>query len=122
MTYSELCDLLVDRSDFSAHNQTAFFRETLNTLKQGEGARLGLERTTVDTPVYFSLGDLKSAIEAENGKMVPGAKGPKAGPLHGDFDRFLIRLESKLNDVRYDFLLKPQTKNRRVSSTLRHPA
>jgi DNA helicase HerA-like ATPase len=27
--------------------------------------------------------------------------------MHGNFDRFLIRLQSKLNDVRYDFLLKP---------------
>ena len=32
------------------------------------------------------------------------------GPLFGTFDRFLIRLDSKLNDVRYDFLLKPRTR------------
>ncbi len=27
--------------------------------------------------------------------------------MFGDFDRFLMRIESKLNDMRYDFLLKP---------------
>jgi len=107
MTYSELTDLLIDRTELSAHNQTAFFRETLNTLKQAEGGRLILPRTTVDTPVYFALDDLRAAVSAENMKMVPGERGPKKGPMHGDFDRFLMRLDSRLNDVRYDFLLKP---------------
>ena len=29
MTYAELCDLLIDRTEQAAHNQTAFFRDTL---------------------------------------------------------------------------------------------
>lgn len=107
MTYSELTDMLIDRTELSAHNQTAFFRETLNALKQAEGSRLGLPRTTVDTPVYFALDDLRATVATENTKMVPGERGPKKGPMHGDFDRFLMRLDSRLNDVRYDFLLKP---------------
>jgi uncharacterized protein len=107
MTYAELSDLLIDRTELSAHNQTAFFRETLNALKQAEGARLGLPRTTVDTPVYFSLNDLRATVDAENTKMVPGERGPKKGPMHGDFDRFLMRLDSRMNDVRYNFLLRP---------------
>lgn len=111
MTYSELTDLLIDRTDFSAHNQTAFFRDTLNTLKQSEGTRLQLPRTTVDTPIYFSLDDLRNLMQAENTKTVPGDRGPKKGPMHGDFDRFLMRLDSRLNDVRYDFLLKPRVRN-----------
>lgn len=117
MTYEELCDLLIDRTEFAAHNQTAFFRETLNTLKQVEGTRLNLPRTTVDTPVYFSLEALRSAIHAENERMVPGDRGMKKGPMHGDFDRFLMRLDSRLNDVRYDFLLKPRLRN--TSESLR---
>ena len=47
MTYAELCDLLVDQTDFSAHNQAAVFREALNTLRTEEGLRLGLERATL---------------------------------------------------------------------------
>jgi len=35
--------------------------------------------------------------------------------MFGDFDRFLMRLESKLNDVRYDFLLKPRSRNTSAS-------
>lgn len=111
MTYGELCDLLIDRTEFAAHNQIAFFRETLNTLRQAEGSRLGLSRTTVDTPVYFPLEALKDAIQGENERMVPGERGLKKGPMHGDFDRFLMRLDSRLNDIRYDFLLKPRLRN-----------
>ena len=109
MTCAGLCDLLIDRSELSAHNQTAFFRDTLNTLRVAEGERLGLPRTTVDTPVYFSLDELRTAILDENQRMVPGARNqPIKGPMHGDFDRFLMRLDSRMNDVRYDFLLSPR--------------
>lgn len=51
MTYAELCDLLIDRTEQAAHNQTAFFRDTLRQLREQEKAPLGLERVTVDTPV-----------------------------------------------------------------------
>lgn len=116
MTYAELCDLLIDHSEREAANQTALFRDTLYDLKQGEKTPLGLERVTVDTPVFFSLDELMNRVKTENERMVPGQRGPVKGPLHGDFDRFLIRLQSKLNDVRYDFLLKP--KKRTTSASL----
>src|SRR3990172_8468219 len=53
MTYAELCDLLIDHTDFSAHNQVAAFRDVLGRLRAAEGASpgLGLPRTTLDTPV-----------------------------------------------------------------------
>jgi len=35
--------------------------------------------------------------------------------MFGDFDRFLMRIESKLNDTRYDFLLKPRKRNTSAS-------
>jgi uncharacterized protein len=111
LSFAELCDLLVDRNEYTAHNQVAFFRDTLYLLKQVEKGPLGLERVTVDTPVYFSLEDLINMVRVKNSEMVPGGKGPKQGPLYGDFDRFLIRLDSRLNDVRYDFLLRPKTRN-----------
>lgn len=40
--------------------------------------------------------------------MVPGAKGKeKKGPLHGIFDRFLIRFDSRINDPRFRFMFSP---------------
>ena len=109
MTYGELCDLLIDHTDHSAHNQVAAFKEILGGLRIAEGTQLHLSRTTVDTPVFFDLAALRAAIEAKNGK-IPNARGDglKEGPLTGAFDNFLMRLDTKLNDVRYDFLLRPR--------------
>lgn len=114
MTYAELCDLLVDRGEREATNQTAFFRDCLLAGRSEENSRagLGLARVTVDTPIYFSLDDLLGVVRAKNVERV----GNRQGPMFGDFDRFLMRLESKLNDARYDFLLKPRT--RTTSSSL----
>lgn len=110
MTYAELCDLLIDRTEQAAHNQTAFFRDTLRQLRDREKASLGLNRVTVDTPVFFSLDELVATVRAKNTEMVQGARGSKQGDMFGDFDRFLVRLESRMNDVRYDFLLKPKVR------------
>ena len=41
-------------------------------------------------------------IEEKSHGSQPGKE--KQGPNYGVFDRFIMRLESKLNDVRYDFL------------------
>lgn len=108
MTFTELCDLLIEHGEREATNQTAFFRDCLLEGRQAENssAGLGLERVTVDTPIYFPLGELLDRVRAKNSERV----GPslKQGPMFGDFDRFLMRIESKLNDSRYDFLLKPR--------------
>jgi len=115
MTYAELCDLLIDRNEQTAHNQIAFFRDTIRTLKESEKAPLALNRVTVDTPVYFSLDSLISIVDAKNSEMVPGANKPKQGPMFGDFDNFLTRLTSRMNDVRYDFLLRPKVRTNSAS-------
>ena len=115
MTYAELCDLLIDRTEQAAHNQTAFFRDTLRQLREKEKTPLGLQRVTVDTPVYFSLDELVAEVATKNSEMVPGSRGPKQGDMFGTFDRFLVRLESRMNDVRYDFLLKPKVRTSSAS-------
>jgi DNA helicase HerA-like ATPase len=115
MTFAELCDLLIERSEREATNQTAFFRDCLNEGKQEENQTatpaLGLSRVTVDTPIYFSLDNLISKVRAKNVERV----GNRQGPMFGDFDRFLMRIESKLNDTRYHFLLKPVKRNTSAS-------
>ena len=115
MTYAELCDLLIDRTEQAAHNQTAFFRDTLRQLREKEKTPLGLQRVTVDTPVYFSLDELVTEVATKNSEMIPGSRGPKQGDMFGTFDRFLVRLESRMNDVRYDFLLKPKVRTSSAS-------
>ncbi len=117
MTYAELCDLLIEHSEREATNQTAFFRDCLLEGRQQESATatppLGLSRVSVDTPIYFSLDDLIAKVRAKNVERV----GNRQGPMFGNFDRFLMRIESKLNDTRYDFLLKPAKRNTSASLT-----
>lgn len=123
MTYAELCDLLIDHTDFSAHNQVAAFRDILGRLRVAEGKSpgLGLARTTLDTPVFFDLTALRTEIESMNGQVMGSSGKLINGTLTGKFDNFLMRLDSKLNDVRYDFLLKPKVRkdSASLSSLLR---
>lgn len=115
MTYAELCDLLIEHSEREATNQTAFFRDCLLEGRQEENRTatpaLGLARVTVDTPIYFSLDALITKVKEKNVERVE----KRQGPMFGDFDRFLMRIESKLNDVRYDFLLRPTKRNTSAS-------
>lgn len=123
MTYAELCDLFIDSTDFSAHNQVAAFRDVLGRLRAAEGASpsLKLPRTTLDTPVFFDLAALRAEIESMNGQIMGSSGKLINGTLTGKFDNFLMRLDSKLNDVRYDFLLKPKVRkdSASLSSLLR---
>ena len=114
MTFLELCDLLIDRTEFSAHNQLAVFRDAVNELKAIEGKALGLERTTLDTPIFFDLMELRKIVDSKNGLVLnPKTGNMIKGTLTGAFDNFLMRLDSRLDDNRYDFLLKPKV---RISS------
>jgi uncharacterized protein len=115
MTFAELCDLLIERGEREATNQTAFFRDCLMEGRAAENGRagLGLNRVTVDTPIHFSLDEILARVRSKNVERV-GVKQTQ-GPMFGDFDRFIMRLESKLNDVRYDFLLKPRLRNTSAS-------
>ena len=113
MTFSELCDLLIEHGEREATNQTAFFRDCVMEGRSAENANavpaLELSRVTVDTPIYFSLDDLLQKVRSKNVERVE----KRQGPMFGNFNRFLMRIESKMNDRRYDFLLKP---TKRVTS------
>ena len=121
MTFAELCDLLIEHSEREATNQTAFFRDCLFEGREAENQSatpaLGLARVTVDTPIYFSLDELMEKVRTKNVERI----GNRQGPMFGNFDRFLMRIESKLNDPRYDFLLKPKVRkdSASLSSLLR---
>ena len=110
MTFQELCDLLIDRTEFSAHNQLAIFRDAVNVLRTEEGNKLGLSRTTLDTPVFFDLSKLRDAVDQANRLVKSHTGNMVKGPLTGSFDNFLLRLDSRLGDSRYDFLLKPKVR------------
>jgi len=111
MTFAELVDLLIDRSDDSASSQIAFLRDSVHDLRNKSNKDLELGDISIDSPVYFSLSELYTYFEEAN-KMTTNF-GKEKGALAGLFDQFLMRLQSRMNDARYDFLLQPK---RRTSS------
>lgn len=114
MTFAELVDLLIDRNDASASSQIAFLRDSVHELRNQSNKDLGIGDISIDSPVYFSLQELYGYFESAN-KMTSNF-GKDKGPLAGLFDQFLMRLQSRMNDARYDFLLKP--KHRTSSDSL----
>jgi DNA helicase HerA-like ATPase len=110
MTFAELCDLFIDRNDPGASTQMAFLRETIFDLKKQSAKQLGLESVSLDSPVYFPIQEVYRNFKEANEMRTDFGK--TKGPLFGQFDEFLIKLNSRLNDVRYDFLLNPKRRNR----------
>jgi DNA helicase HerA-like ATPase len=109
MTFSELVDLFIDRTDDNASTQIAFLRDSVHDLRNKSNKALGISHLTVDSPVYFSLEELYGYFEEANKSTTNFGK--EKGPLAGQFDQFLMRLESRMNDVRYNFMLKPSHRN-----------
>lgn len=113
MTFAELVELLVDRNDPKAPIQTAFLRDVVFALKAKTAKELGLSAISVDSPVYFPLSSVYEQFREANEMRTDFGK--TKGPLFGQFDEFLIKLQSRLNDARYDFLLNPKRRNRSES-------
>ena len=114
LTFAELTELLMDPEDENYSVQMAFLREAVVNLKREANAGMGRTHISVDSPVYFSMDELVEKIAHANKKTTDFGKGK--APLFGKFDQFLVRLESLLNDTRYEFLLRP--KKRTSSNSL----
>ncbi len=106
LTYSDLADLFINPDDMHASVQLAFLRNALGDLRIESNKHAGLGHITVDSPVYFSLEELRDKFEDANRETDDFGK--KKGPLFGKFDQLLVRLSSMMNDARYDFMLRPK--------------
>ncbi len=114
LTYAELVDLLIDRDDDKAPTQMAFLREVLLVLRKKANKEMEDFDLSIDSPVYFPLVELYSHFKRANEQVTDFGK--VKGPLYGQFDEFLIKMQARFNDARYDFLFKP--KRRTSSATL----
>ncbi len=109
MTYAELVDLFIDKDDSGVSMQMSYMREVLQQLKRKEAKKIGLGVVSIDTPIYFSLAEMYMQFKNANEERKDFGK--TQGALFGQFDEFLVRMQSRFNDVRYDFLLKPKKRN-----------
>ncbi len=119
LTYAELVDFLIDKTDPTATLQIAYLRDVLYALRKKANAHLGLDQLSVDSPVYFPLKELYLHFKQANEQQLDFGK--TKGTLYGAFDNFLVRFQSMYNDKRYDFLLRPskRTKSEHLEDLLR---
>ena len=108
----EMLAMILDRSDQNAPNQASRFTHHVRELKDetlSKDGREDVRRTfTVDSPIFYSLGELIQRLEADDGGTKIGASGkPVKGDWHGKLTRFLARLKAKADDRRYGFMFAP---------------
>jgi DNA helicase HerA-like ATPase len=106
LTYEELIELLIDPDDPNASVQIAYLRGSLLELKREANKHLNLGHITVDSPIFFPMEDLVARFKFANETTADFGKTKTA--LTGKFDQLLVKLQSRLNDTRYDFLLNPK--------------
>jgi hypothetical protein len=111
MNSEELMDICVDRHESAAPNQIAKFKELLQNAKEKhqENIALSIPKITIDTPVYFDFQRIIAEFQRLDTEMVSGSRGEKQGPLFGQFTRMLMRIQSRLNDKRFDLIFNPKT-------------
>lgn len=109
MNSDEMLGLMVDRTESAAPNQIAKFKELLQAAKEEhpENKALGIPKITIDTPVFFNFEKLIAAFRELDTEMTQGDRGKKQGPLFGQFTRLLMRIDSRMNDRRYDLIFNP---------------
>lgn len=117
MNSEELLGLMVDRTEFAAPNQIAKFRDLLQEAKEeySENKTLGLPKITIDTPVYFDFNYILDEFKRLDVEMVDGKRDKIKGPLNGVFTRLLMRIDSRLNDRRYNLIFHPERYNTSAS-------
>ena len=106
LTYADLAEIFINNEDINASVQFAFLRSALNDLRIESNKGSDLGHITVDSPVYFSLDELRDKFEEANQET--SDFGRVKGPLFGRFDQLLVRMHSLMNDGRYDFMLNPK--------------
>ncbi|HEC61397.1 MAG TPA: ATP-binding protein [bacterium] len=110
MNCEELTAMFVESSEFTAHNQTLVFQDTVfdekKKILEAEKKTEVLNSFTIDSPVPFDLGIVVAEIRRLNEEMVQGVRGLKQGSFFGQFSRFLARIAGKLRDRRYGFLFQ----------------
>ncbi|MCF6276355.1 MAG: ATP-binding protein [Candidatus Magasanikbacteria bacterium] len=125
----ELEELFID-TEANDHNQKNVFKESIVTNKKDslikedgeshEDFNNRKEKIHYDSPVLFDIQKVLEFAQNKNQEMVPGANNKeKQGSLFGKLTNFVSRLENKLNDKRFEFLLGDNSKEISFEDTLR---
>lgn len=136
MNSEELEEMFIESRESNSHNQVSQFKTAVTLNKKRHNSTL--PKVNYDTPVYFSIDEVFRYIsnqniatkDAKTGELkikekIAGVNDEyqlfeeiefeekssgkiNGGPYANEFDRFVPRLETKINDERLSFLLKPR--------------
>jgi len=134
MNSEELEEMFIESSESNSHNQISQFKSAVTLNKKRHNSTL--TKVNYDTPVYFSIDEVYRYLSNHNNATKDAKTGElkiknkvagvadefqlfetiefedkvsgkiNSGPYAGEFDRFVPRLETKLNDERLAFLLR----------------
>jgi len=122
LTSEELEELFID-TEANDHNQRNVFKEAVIADRKSKfsGADADKHKIHYDSPLLFDINEVLNFAKGKNTEMIPGAKAgtTKQGTLNGKLTNFVSRLENKLNDKRFDFLLGEKSKKITFEDTIK---
>ena len=109
MNFEEMRETFVDDSEPSAQSQIMLLKDLILNSKKAKNSQMQ-EQITVDTPIFFDLNEARAKFQFYDTERVSGYSGGQSreGPFYGQFTRFLVRLDSRMTDKRYEFMFKPR--------------
>lgn len=114
----ELEELFLD-TEANDHNQRNIFKESVTQGKKDnfEGKEEEANKIHYDSPLYFDIKKVLLYAQEKNIEKINDGK--KQGALFGKLTNFISRLENKINDHRFDFLLGEKSKEVSFEETIR---
>ncbi len=107
MNFDEMIEMFIDQRDENASTQISALQDLIYASKKAKNQRLA-DSITIDSPVFFDINEVRARLQFLDTERVTSGAISKEGPYFGKFARFLVRLNSKMNDPRYAFIFKPK--------------
>jgi hypothetical protein len=109
MNFEEMREMFIDDTEASSQSQTMLLKDLVLNSKKAKNIALQTNMT-IDTPVFFDLNEVRAKFQFYDSERISGISGgaSREGPFYGQFTRFLVRLDSRLTDKRYEFMFKPR--------------
>ncbi len=109
MNFEEMRETFVDESESSAQSQEMLLKDLVLNAKKVKNPTIQ-EFITIDAPVYYDLNEVRAKFQFYDTERITGYGGGQSreGPFFGQFTRFLVRLDSRMTDKRYEFMFKPK--------------
>lgn len=107
MNFEEMREMFVDEAESSAQSQIMMLKDLVLNAKKAKNPELQ-NIITVDSPVFYDLNEVRAKFQYYDTERVTTGTGVREGPFFGQFTRFLVRLDSKMTDKRYEFMFRPR--------------